>query len=147
MLYSREFYEVVEQRLAPGGMIQQWLPYGEPIVWSAVTQALGAVFPSVRIFASVDEVGCHFLASHVPIPVKSARELAATLPAAAAADLIEWGPGTTALEQFHRVVDNEIPPQRMIDMDPGAPLLTDDRPVNEYFWLRRRFGPPEEVFF
>jgi hypothetical protein len=35
----------------------------------------------------------------------------------------------------------------MIDMDPGAPLLTDDRPVNEYFWLRRRFGPPEEVFF
>jgi predicted membrane-bound spermidine synthase len=147
MLYSREFYEVVEQRLAPGGMIQQWLPYGEPIVWSAVTQALGAVFPSVRIFASVDEVGCHFLASHVPIPVKSARELAATLPAAAAADLIEWGPGTTALEQFHRVVGNEISPQRMIEMDPGAPLLSDDRPVNEYFWLRRRFGPPEQVFF
>jgi hypothetical protein len=33
----------------------------------------------------------------------------------------------------------------LIGRAPGAPTLTDDRPVNEYYLLRRMFGPAEEV--
>jgi hypothetical protein len=41
--------------------------------------------------------------------------------------------------QFQPVVTGEIPLQTLIDADPHAPMLTDDRPINEYYFLRRTF--------
>jgi hypothetical protein len=52
-------------------------------------------------------------------------------------DLLEWGPHPTAEGQFQAVLNTEMPLERMIDNAPGAPMLTDDRPVNEYYLLRR----------
>jgi hypothetical protein len=43
-------------------------------------------------------------------------------------DLVEWGPATNADEQF---VDE------VIAWAPNVPALQDDRPINEYFLLRR----------
>lgn len=137
LLYSREFYEVARARLRPGGVLQQWLPYGDLIVWSAVTRALRAVFPYVRVFLSIEGIGCHFLASDRPIPDRSAQALAERFPPAASADLLEWGPKATAERQLAAVVGRELPADSAIALDPRAPVLTDDRPVNEYFFLRR----------
>jgi hypothetical protein len=36
------------------------------------------------------------------------------------------------------VADREIPLRSLIEADPYAPMLTDDRPVNEYYFLRRQ---------
>jgi spermidine synthase len=138
LLYSREFYETARRRLRPGGILQQWLPDGSPTLVSAV--ALAETFPHVRAFFSVEGWGVHFLASTRPIPVRTATELAARLPAAAARDLIEWGPAPTPVGQFQAVVSREVPMWRLIEADPGAPTLTDDRPVNEYYFLRNMFG-------
>ena len=138
LLYSSEFYRAVRQRLRTGGILQTWLPSeSDEFTRSAVAQALKESFPYVRAFASVDPLGFHFLASERPIPPRSAAELAARLPARAVADLLEWGPYATAEEQFAAVLKTEFPLEQWIAKEPLAPALTDDRPVNEYYALRR----------
>jgi spermidine synthase len=134
LLYSQEFYELARRRLRPGGILQQWLPGGEPIVVSAFAQALGRGFPNVRVFRSVEGWGYHFMASAEPTLHKTAEELASKLPPTAARDLLEWGPFHTPEAQFQAVVEKEIELQSLIS--PG-PVLTDDRPINEYYFLRR----------
>jgi len=63
------------------------------------------------------------------------------MPPAAAADLIEWGPARDAEQQFARVLNQELSLDGLIAQDPGVPALQDDRPVNEYFILRRVQDP------
>jgi spermidine synthase len=138
LLYSKEFYAAVRQRLRTGGVLQTWLPSeSDDFTRSAVARALKESFPYVRAFGSVEPLGFHFLASERPIPTLSAAELAARLPARAVSDLLEWGPHATAEEQFAAVLRTEFPLEEWIAKEPLAPALTDDRPVNEYYALRR----------
>jgi hypothetical protein len=37
------------------------------------------------------------------------------------------------------LAERTAPMPTLIDSDPHAPMLTDDRRVNEYYFLRRRF--------
>ncbi len=137
LLYSREFYEIAKRRLTPNGILQQWLPGGDPVTRSAVARALTESFPYVRAFASFGSFGIHFLASRQPLPSTSGFELASRLPPGAIVDLLEWGPRTTAEGQFDLIVRNEIPVEGLIEESPRTPGLRDDLPVNEYFLLRR----------
>jgi predicted membrane-bound spermidine synthase len=137
LLYSREFYELARRRLRPGGILQQWFPGGEPAIFAAVTRALTESFPHVRVFPSVEGWGIHYLASDRPIPPTPASVLAARLPPRAGADLVEWWPGVRPQQVFERFLAQEITPARLLAMAPGAPAITDDRPFNEYYLLRR----------
>ncbi|MGA2115331.1 MAG: fused MFS/spermidine synthase [Bryobacteraceae bacterium] len=137
LLYSTEFYRVLARRLSPGGILQQWLPGADFTTGSAFAQALRGSFPYVRTFRSIEGWGFHFLCSFKPLPRPSAAEMASRLPPAALKDLLEWGPKSTAEAQFRGVLDQELPLQQLIDREPGAPTLTDDRPVNEYYLLRQ----------
>jgi predicted membrane-bound spermidine synthase len=140
LLYTREFYEIIRRRLRPGGILQQWLPGAEPYIVAAATRALRDAFPYVRAFPYRQGWGIHFLASGQPLPDTSAAELARRLPARAAADLIEWGPAATPEGQFDAVLATEVSLDSLVALAPQARALRDDRPVNEYFLLRRRFG-------
>jgi len=71
----------------------------------------------------------------------SASELAARMPEAAREDLVEWGPENTAEEQFAVVLSREVAPESLRADAPLAPALQDDRPVNEYFLLRKYLRP------
>lgn len=137
LLYSPEFYALARRRLRPGGILQQWLPRADTTVASAFARAIGDSFPYVRVFPSVEGWGFHFLASPDPIAARTPAQLAVMLPDAARRDLLEWGPHPSAEEQFAAVVNKEVPLQSLIDLDARAPMLTDDRPVNEYYSLRR----------
>jgi len=137
LLYSTEFYRVLSRRLRPGGILQQWLPGAEYNAGSAFAQALRDSFPYVRVFRSVEGWGFHFLCTFQPLERRSAGELASRPPPAALKDLMEWGPQPTAERQFQVVLGTEMPLQKLIDYAPDAPVLTDDRPVNEYYLLRR----------
>jgi spermidine synthase len=143
LLYSKEFYALARQRLRRGGILQQWLPGSADVATQAsVARAVRESFPYVRSFIAHDRGlwGIHFLASQQPIPSRSAPELASRMPATAAADLVEWGPYASAEQQFRALLENEIPIERIISQAPDEPALQDDRPVNEYYLLRR-FGP------
>lgn len=142
MLYSEEFYEAARKRLRPGGILAQWLPEGDAEDFAAVARALKDSFPYVRVFGSVDGWGYHFLASEQPLPHRSAEELQRRLPADAVADLTEWDApprgDPAAFDAFDTVLQNEIPIETLIAPSPGTPALRDDRPINEYYAVRRR---------
>jgi predicted membrane-bound spermidine synthase len=137
LLYSREFYDALKPRLAPHGIVQQWIPGGEDLIVVSLARALRESFPYVRGFVSIQDWGLHLLGSRQPIPVTTAADLARRLPPAAARDLLEWGPGATAEAQFERALRNEIDPERVISRAPRVGALHDDHPINEYYFLRR----------
>jgi hypothetical protein len=93
----------------------------------------------VRAFLSVEGWGVHFLAGLEPLAIPDGQLAAARIPAAAAADLLEWGPESTVERQFDRVISHELSIEKMISAAPATPTLTDDEPVNEYFLLRGLF--------
>jgi len=137
LLYSKEFYATIRRRLKPGGILHQWLPRGDAVVQSAVASALQQSFPYVRVFHSLENWGFEFLASERPIPNRTAQELADRLPQSAVQDLLEWGPATNASEQFSIMLGRELQLGQMISGAPQAAPLQDDRPENEYFFLRQ----------
>ena len=137
MLYSRDFYSVIKLHLRPGGILQTWLPLADDTTRSSVAKAIQESFPYVRVFGSLEHWGNHFLASNQPIPDWTPQQLAEHMPAKAVADLLEWGPASKPTQQFALVLGTEFPVDQMIAKTPNAPPLQDDRPVNEYFVLRR----------
>lgn len=141
LLYAKEFYAVARRRLRPGGVLQQWLPETEPAIVAAAAKALMESFPYVRVFvplrAQGHMVGIFFLAGLTPITERSPAVLASRLPAAAAADLLEWMPGSTPEEHFHFVLSHEVPTANVVALAPRVPAMQDDRPVNEYYFVRR----------
>jgi spermidine synthase len=146
LLYSKEFYTAVKQRLRPDGILQQWLPAGDAVVQASVARALQESFPHVRVFRSVEHWGLHFLASNHPIPNRTAEELAGRLPASATKDMMEWGPEQTAESQFAVVLSSELSLEQIIAQAPQTPALEDDRPVNEYYALRHNWLKPERWY-
>jgi len=139
LLYSTQFYALVKLRLSPGGILQTWLPLAgsDAAVRSAIAKALKASFPYVRVFGSLDCPGYHFLASDRPIPDWTPQQLVSHMPTKAIADMMEWGPEHTSQQQFAALLSTEFPIDQLIAEDPGIPPLQDDRPVNEYFFLRQ----------
>jgi predicted membrane-bound spermidine synthase len=140
LLYSRQFYEVVKEHLVPGGILQQWLPGEDPTIVASAAKALAESFPHVRAFRSMQGWGFHFIASLDPIPDRTPAELAARLPAAAAADLVEWEPATRPADAFAAVLAKEVPLAEMIGQVPGTPAIEDNRPINEYYFVRWLVG-------
>ena len=137
LLYTREFYRLSRARLRPGGIVQQWLPHGDLVVTSSFTRALTESFRHVRAFGSVEEWGIHFLASDAPIPDRTAAELVARMPERARKDLVEWGPAPTAEGNLDLVLGREFQVGQLLGLSQQTPALTDDRPFNEYYLLRR----------
>jgi len=136
LLYSEEFYRVAREHLRPGGILAQWLPYGDQAVQSSVARALQESFSYVRMFKPVEQGGWHFLASMQPIADRSADELLARMPAKAVSDMMAWGPAATPADQFKRMLQTDMTTQKLISLSPSTPALDDDRPVNEYYMLR-----------
>ncbi len=141
LLYSMEFYRTAKQRLRAGGILQQWLPGGDPVDRAAVARALMESFAYVRVFRDRAGRGLFFLASSRPIPIRTAEELAKRMPSTAAKDLVEWEQESTPEIIFETLLKREIPITELIVEAPRAPALRDDLPVNEYYVLRRRIMP------
>ena len=145
LLYSVEFYSIARRRLAPHGILAQWLPYGDSADIAAVTRALTETFPYVHIYQSVSGWGWHFFASMDPMQDRSADDLVARMPAAAVTDMMEWGPAKTPPEQFQLMLSHRFKPEEMIALAPQYPALHDDRPLNEYFIVRALDGASRRV--
>jgi hypothetical protein len=71
-----------------------------------------------------------------PIGPLDAEQLAARMPESAKKDLLEWAPLQDAAGYLRPVVTNGFPVANYLDPDPNI-QVTDDRPYNEYFLLRR----------
>lgn len=136
LLYSEEFLHLVKSHLKEEGILQHWFPGGEQKIFESILAAIRNVFPHVIVFHSVKDWGYHFLASQQPIVNLTAGELLERLPPNAIKDLLEWEFPTTPQELVTKMISNrwQDPDQHETKM----PLaFTDDRPMNEYFLVRR----------
>ena len=136
LLYSKEFYVLVKQHLRAQGIFQQWLPEGDPATEAAVAKSLKDSFPYIRIFAYHGLPGFHYLCSMSPIPQRNSEQMVARMPAKAITDLIEWGPFQNPEQQLAIPIPDRNTIDSLIALSPDTPALQDDRPVNEYYFLR-----------
>jgi predicted membrane-bound spermidine synthase len=138
LLYSEEFYGLAKQHLKPHGILQAWYPAGENFTGVAALRSLKNSFPHVRCFSGLGEWGTHMFASMEPINIPSAETLVERMPARARRDLLEWSDTPDLAAYIKEVVTDEINVQNVLDLYPDPELrITDDRPYNEYFILRR----------
>ena len=141
LLYAEEFFGLARSRLAPGGILHHWFPDGsapESLIREAALRSAVAVFPHIRLFRSVQGRGVHMLCTEEPLEIPDAERLLARMPERARADLREWLPRDVPLETFleREVLAKELSLEALLGA-PDGPSITDDRPFNEYFPLRR----------
>jgi spermidine synthase len=132
-LSSREYFDLVRRRLAPGGLYVQWLPAHQldPAELRIAIATFQSVFPAASLWLgmvgeSVPVVGClgQNGAFAVDLPAIERR----LSDAAIASRLREVNLGSACLLLSHFVMG----PSGMEQMARGAPLNTDDRPVVEF---------------
>jgi predicted membrane-bound spermidine synthase len=136
LLYSAEFYDLAKQHLKPGGILQAWVPLSGGPTTEAAARSIQDSFPYVHCFQSIERFGRHFLASMEPIAIPGAAELAARFPSSAATDLQEWSSAPGLKSYLDQMLSKEFPMKRVLNSDPEI-RITDDKPFNEYFFLRQ----------
>jgi spermidine synthase len=120
-LYSREFFELVRSRLAPGGVFVQWMGalFIDEELLASILATLRAVWPHVRVY---DPHGALlFVASDAPFAPAEA-----SVPALLARD-----PDTLArlgvLSPAHVQAWLRLDEAGVAELAAGAPLISDDR--------------------
>jgi hypothetical protein len=121
--------------LKPGGIFQTWFPFGEESIQQAIARSLVDVFPYVKVYRSVEGWGLHFLASMSPLEAPTTEKMLSRIPTQAQNDMMEWSE-KGLISDLERVLSNEIPVASLLSPDPLI-RITDDRPYNEYFLMRR----------
>ncbi len=145
VLYSREFYVASTGRLRPGGLMMEWMPYGQSVdEFRSHVRTFADVFPNVLIAFGPTKRGVYMLGSADPIAIDPSAVRGVLNRSGVLADLVatEDSP-VTALDDWARIVDGLgwIEGDRVRAFGAGAPPIVDDRPVTEYFLLRRLLGP------
>ena len=137
LLFSREFYDLAKQHLAPGGILQMWYPGdSEAATGQAAIRSIRESFPYVRCFPSIEGWGVHMLASMEPIEKLDAGQMVARMPETAKKDLVEWNVSKDVPGYLGPVLTSEYSVPSLLNPDVEI-QITDDKPFNEYFLLRR----------
>jgi len=139
LLYSEEFYNLIKKRLKPGGILQQWFPGGEAKILQAVARSLSDSFPYVKVYGSIEGWGFHFIASMSPIDVPSVQKIISRMPVSAKKDMMEWFEVNDPEGLMRSILSHEIPLKTVLNDDKSI-KITDDRPYNEYYFLRRKMN-------
>ncbi|MEE2710417.1 MAG: hypothetical protein VYA69_12565, partial [Gemmatimonadota bacterium] len=135
LLYSDEFYRLVKKRLKFNGILQQWFPRVSGEILQAGERTITKNFPYVLLYKGWGGYGWHYLASMSPIDTLRADEIRQKMPERAKLDLLEWSEEENIDEYIQKIVGQPLPVTEF--PDGSSPLITDDRPYNEYFWYRR----------
>jgi hypothetical protein len=114
------------------------------LILQAVVRSLTESFPHVVGYKSFEGWGYHFIASMEPFEIPGADEFLARMPDAARSDLVEWNRGESRGESrdprvfIDQILDMRVDLDELMHPDPRV-VITDDRPFNEYYLLRRTF--------
>jgi spermidine synthase len=144
VISSREYYEAGRDHLTPGGVMMQWIPWGQSInEYKAHIRTFHSVFPEVAIVFGPGGYGNFVLGSMEPI-ILEADAIREVLGRPGILDDI-----SSAFDSPTDTVDgwvDEIVKQTWISGDAvtafvgDGPEVTDDRPLSEYFLIRRILG-------
>ena len=146
VISSLEFYQAALARLNPGGVMMQWVPYGQSLdEFKAHVRTYSAVFPHVIIAFGPGGYGFFMLGSAQPIAFDPATIREVLGRPHIVEDL------SSAYDSPEHTIDGwatRIPKQIWIQggqvpaFAGSGPFITDDRPLPEYFLLRHLYGSP-----
>jgi len=146
VISSLEYYQAGHARLNPGGIMMQWTPYGSSVdEFKAHLRTFQAVFPHVLIAFGPGGYGFYLFGSDQPMAFEDAAidEVLArpgVLKEISSAYDSKWSTVVGWRNAIHGLV--WISDDAVMRFTGPGPLITDDRPLPEYFLLRRMFGPP-----
>ncbi|KMP12690.1 hypothetical protein UR09_00405 [Candidatus Nitromaritima sp. SCGC AAA799-A02] len=137
LLYSEQFYQLARRHLKPKGILLQWFPRKDHDILQAVIRSARNSFPYLRVFIADEGAGFHIFCSQVPIEIPSAETFVSRMPPSAQKDLLEWTVPNTNLVKLidHKILSSEVSLDKLMSIGHHA-TITDDRPYNEYFFLR-----------
>ncbi|HET9457805.1 MAG TPA: fused MFS/spermidine synthase [Candidatus Limnocylindrales bacterium] len=146
VISSLEYYQAGRARLNPGGVMMQWTPYGGSVdEFRAHLRTFHAVFPHVLIAFGPGGYGFFLFGSGEPLAFEDAaiRDVLARPGVLEEISSAYDSPESTVegwIERIRSLV--WIADEEVAQFTGDGPLITDDRPLPEYFLLRRLFGTP-----
>ena len=145
VISSLEFYQAAKARLNPDGVMVQWVPYGQTIdEFLAHVRSYLQVFPNVRVIAGAGGFGYYMIGSDGSVDL-TADGLEQALARPGVLDDVNSAPDSrhrSAAQWADTFAANTWASNDELRalVGPG-PLITDDRPLPEYFILRRLENP------
>lgn len=139
LLYSPEFYSLLKKRLNKNGVLQQWFPGSRKELLQAAARSLSISFEHIKVFKSIDGWGHHFIASMEPLDNITPEIMERRMPASAKTDLLEWEDSKDVIKLAKNILSREAPMEEVLAGGGAGAMITDDRPYNEFFLLRRTF--------
>lgn len=149
VIASREYYQAGYEHLTPGGIMMEWVPYGQTIEeLKTHVRAFTAVFPQVTIVFGPGGYGMYMLGSDDPIAfedgaVRTVLERPGVLEDISSA---YDSPDQTVAGWTSRIHANTwLTGKAVTDFAGVGPMVTDDRPVSEYFLIRTWGGSDSPI--
>jgi spermidine synthase len=146
ILYSREFYLANQRLLRTGGVMMEWMPFSQSVEdFKAQVRTFVSVFPQVMLSFAPTDHGVFMLGSQQPIALEPAaiRQVLARPSVLQDLDGAEDAP-VSSLDEWAAVIEHLpwLDTEGARRFGGNGPLITDDRPLPEYFLLRSMFSPP-----
>ncbi len=147
VISSYEYYRAAQAHLNPGGVMMQWVPWSSQRLdeFLAQIRTFRAVFPNVLVAFGPGGYGLYMLGSDAPLELDPANVAAILARPGVTEDLSSAydSPEHDAAGWASRIASLVwISGDQVARVAGDGPLITDDRPLPEYFLLRRTFGPP-----
>jgi spermidine synthase len=145
VISSREYFVASRARLNRGGVVMQWVPYGQASVdeFKAFIRTYRDVFPHVIVVFGPGSNGFYMLGSDDPMAFDPAavREVL-SLPGVVEDLSSAYDSPVSKLNDWERIIPKLVWLQgdQVAAFAGNGPLITDDRPLPEYFLLRHLFG-------
>jgi spermidine synthase len=146
VISSQEYYQAGRNRLNPGGVMMQWVPNGQTVdEFKAHIRTFRSVFTNVLIAFGPGGYGFLMLGSDEPMALSDDAMIGVLRRPNVLDDLSSAydSPESTEagwVQRIHALL--WIQGDEVARFAGDGPLITDDRPLPEYFLLRRLFGPP-----
>ncbi len=149
VISSEEYYDAGHAHLNPGGIMMEWVPYGQTIEeFKTHIRAFSATFPNVTLMFGPGGYGTYMLGSDLPIAfdhdaIRTVLERPGILADVSSA----YDSPTKTVEGWTSVIDQLtwISGPAVTAFAGEGPMVTDDRPLSEYFLLRRLRGTDSPV--
>ncbi len=120
-LYSRQYFELVRKALAPGGMVLQWIGSDTAFEYKLIMRTFLSVFPETTLWGDYS-----LMTGTLEPQTLSAARFAQRRHDPAFRAVFDWDLAT--LRRLY-----VAGPRALKSFVGPGPLLSDDRPINEYF--------------
>lgn len=145
VISSREYYEAGRDHLTDGGIMMQWVPFGAPAEdLMDHVRTFASVFPEVTVVRGAGGYGMYVLGSSDPIAFSEADIRAVLARPGVLEDISSaYDSPATTVDAWVDVIARQtwLTGDAVREAAGAGPLITDDRPLPEYFLLRR-WGKP-----